>query len=189
MEALEDPVRGIRRDLPFLAPHLARSLKSISAERTVHRTFIDRTLQEAVEGLVKRTKTQLSEHANIAILVVENRARKILAYLGSADFFDEKSSGQVDMVRAVRSPGSTLKPFIYGLGFDDSLIHPDTVISDMPVRFGDYAPQNFMGGHRGEVTVREALQQSLNIPAVMVLNKIGPIRFKRPGNSLHGTGQ
>lgn len=177
MEALEDPVRGIRHNLPFLAPHFSRHLKAISPGQKVHSTFIDRTLQDALEGLGKRTKTGVNKRASIAIMVVEDRTRKILAYLGSADFFDEDSSGQVDMVRAVRSPGSTLKPFIYGMGFDDSVIHPETMISDVPTRFGDYFPRNFTGGHRGDVTIREALQQSLNIPAVAVLNRIGPIRF------------
>ncbi len=177
VEALEDPVRRIRHNLPFLAPHFSRHLKSVSPGQKVHSTFIDRTLQEALEGLGKRTKTGVNQRASIAILVVEDRTRKILAYLGSADFFDEDTSGQVDMVRAVRSPGSTLKPFIYGMGFDDSVIHPETMISDVPTRFGDYFPRNFTGGHRGDVTIREALQQSLNIPAVAVLNRIGPIRF------------
>ena len=80
------------------------------------------------------------------------------------------------MVRAIRSPGSTLKPLVYGLGFDDLLIHPETLIEDVPTRFGDYSPTNFRNTYAGQLTVREALQQSLNIPAVAVLEQVGPAR-------------
>ncbi|MEJ0069695.1 MAG: penicillin-binding transpeptidase domain-containing protein [Pseudomonadota bacterium] len=96
-------------------------------------------------------------------------------YLGGAGFFGP--SGQVDLVRARRSPGSTLKPFIYALAFDDLLILPDTLIDDRPMRFGDYAPMNFDRGFQGAVTVREALQQSLNLPAVQLLERVGPVRL------------
>jgi penicillin-binding protein 1C len=81
------------------------------------------------------------------------------------------------MVRAIRSPGSTLKPFVYGLAFDDLLIHPETMIVDAPMRFGDYAPQNFDHRFHGEMTAREALQLSLNVPPVALLNRVGPSRF------------
>src|SRR5262249_58725427 len=99
------------------------------------------------------------------------------ACVGSADYFDARRAGQVDMTSAVRSPGSTLKPFIYGLGFEDGLIHPDTLIEDRPVRFGGYAPENFDLNFQGMVTVRRALQLSLNVPAVAVLDKIGAHPF------------
>src|SRR5947208_14891521 len=81
------------------------------------------------------------------------------------------------MTSAVRSPGSTLKPFIYGLGFEDGLIHPETLIEDRPVRFGGYTPENFDLSFQGTVTVRKALQLSLNVPAVAVLDRVGAARF------------
>ena len=99
------------------------------------------------------------------------------ARVGSADYFDARRAGQVDMTQALRSPGSTLKPFIYGLGFEDGLIHPETLIDDKPVRYGSYAPENFDLTFQGTVTVRRALQLSLNVPAVAVLDKVGASRL------------
>jgi len=101
----------------------------------------------------------------------------VLARVASADYFDTRRAGQVDMTSAVRSPGSTLKPFIYGLGFEDGFIHPDTLIDDRPVRFGGYAPENFDLNFQGTMTVRRALQLSLNVPAVAVLDQVGASRF------------
>ena len=92
-------------------------------------------------------------------------------------YFDARRAGQVDMTQALRSPGSTLKPFIYGLGFEDGLIHPETLIDDRPVRYGSYAPENFDLTFQGTVTVRRALQLSLNVPAVAVLDKVGADRL------------
>ena len=94
-----------------------------------------------------------------------------------ADFLDAGRYGQNDMVRAIRSPGSTLKPFIYGMAFDDLIVHPETIVVDQPMRFGDYAPENFDHFYRGELTAREALQLSLNLPAVALLDRIGPLRL------------
>jgi penicillin-binding protein 1C len=111
----------------------------------------------------------------MAVLVVRNQDRAVLAYLGSTDYYG--SAGMVDMVRARRSPGSTLKPFIYGFAFDDTLITPDSLIEDQPLRLGDYAPRNFDGEFHGTVSAREALQQSYNLPAIELLDAIGPARF------------
>ena len=108
-----------------------------------------------------------------------NGSGEVLARVASADYFDSRRAGQVDMTAAVRSPGSTLKPFIYGLGFEDGLIHPETLIEDRPIRFGNYAPENFDLTFQGTVTVRRALQLSLNVPAVAVLDKVGANRFDR----------
>jgi penicillin-binding protein 1C len=113
----------------------------------------------------------------VAILAVDHVNGEVLARVASADYLDSLRAGAVDMTQAVRSPGSTLKPFIYGLGFEDGLIHPDTLIDDRPVRFAGYAPENFDLTFQGTVTVRRALQLSLNVPAVAVLDKIGASRF------------
>src|SRR5690606_6209872 len=97
--------------------------------------------------------------------------------VGSADYFDASRLGAIDMVQAVRSPGSTLKPMIYGLAFESGRAHPETLIEDRPTRFGTYNPKNFVEEFRGTVTVREALGLSLNIPAVSVLSEVGPARL------------
>ena len=178
-EAMETPVPTRRRAMPFHAPHLARALHSgrrTSRERVL-RTALDGELQRALERMVRHAAGALGARATIAILVVENRTRKVRAYVGSSDFFDAARSGQIDMVRALRSPGSTLKPFVYGLALDDRIIHPETIIADVPTRFGDYQPENFRRVYHGEVTVREALRQSLNVPAVVVMEKVGTVRL------------
>ena len=108
----------------------------------------------------------LGPDISVAILAVDNATGEVLARVGSADYFDARRAGQVDMTQALRSPGSTLKPFIYGLGFEDGFIHPETLIEDRPVRYGGYAPENFDLTFQGTVTVRQALQLSLNVPAV-----------------------
>ena len=178
-EAMQAPVPVRRRAMPFDAPHLARRLfAERPAERArVIRTSIDRPLQRALQNLVRHAAGALGRKATIAVLVVENRTRKIRAYVASSDFFDRERSGQVDMITAVRSPGSALKPFVYAMGFDDGIIHPETIIADVPTRFGDYQPENFRRVYHGEVSVRVALQQSYNVPAVKVLDRVGPGRL------------
>ena len=101
----------------------------------------------------------------------------MLAYLGSSDFKDGSRDGQVDVVEALRSPGSTLKPALYAMAFDRGLAHPATLVDDVPTQFGDYAPANFMSQHFGRVTLAEALRLSLNVPAVAVLDRLGPVAF------------
>ncbi len=175
-DARQEPLPTRYRPPPFLAPHLADRLRTARPDTTLHRTDLDRDLQHTLEALARQQQAQIERSASIALLVVENRSRRVLAYLGASDFFDARRSGQIDMVRAIRSPGSTLKPLVYGLGFDDLLIHPETLIDDVPSRFAGYTPTNFHHTHAGQVTVREALQQSLNIPAVAVLAQVGPAR-------------
>jgi penicillin-binding protein 1C len=178
-EARREGVPRSRHAAPFTAPHLARHLHALHPQRTVLRTPIRRTLQTGLAALARRHLSRLENGATIAALVVDNSSLEVRAYLGSADFLDSGRNGQVDMVRAVRSPGSTLKPFIYGIAFDLLGVHPETLISDRPTRFGDYAPVNFDRRYRGDVTVREALQLSLNVPAVAVLDRLGATRFAR----------
>ena len=188
-EARQEPLPNQRRVLPFLAPHLAERLRTAQPGAILHHTFINRDLQQTLETLVRQQHSTLEPHSSIAILVIANRQRQVLAYVGGSDFHDPRRAGQVDLIRAVRSPGSTLKPFIYGLGFDDLLIHPETLLEDIPTRFGDYSPTNFRHTYAGQLTVREALQQSLNIPAVAVLDQVGPgrvaARLRQAGLLLH----
>jgi penicillin-binding protein 1C len=173
-EAAAEPVPSLRAALPFRAPHLA---KALSGGGPLVRTTIDPRLQGAVEDLLRREAAALDPQATLAALVVDNRTRNVLAYVGNADFSSGPRRGTIDMTRAVRSPGSALKPFIYAMAFDRLIIHPETILNDQPQHFGDYAPGDFDGQFRGEVTAREALQYSLNVPAVAVLDRLGPARF------------
>jgi penicillin-binding protein 1C len=119
----------------------------------------------------------LGPDISIAIIAVDNESGDVLAHVGSPDYFDERRAGQVDMTRAVRSPGSTLKPFIYGLAFEDGFVHPESLIDDRPIRFGSYAPENFDMSFQGTVPVRKALQLSLNVPAIELLDRVGASRL------------
>ncbi len=174
-----------RRPFPMLAPHLAVEARAADPAASVHRLTIDRDLQASLEALAADRVAALGPKLSIAILVADHLSGAIVASVGSAGLFEEARDGFVDMTRAVRSPGSTLKPLIYGLAFEQGLAHPESLIEDRPTGFGAYAPQNFDGRNRGTVTMREALTQSLNIPAVKVLNAVGPAqlvaRLKRAG--------
>ncbi len=174
-----------RQDFPKFAPHLAEAEMVAHAETSVHRLTLDRELQGQLEALAREQARALGNRLSAAILVADHKTGEILAHVGSSDYFDDTRFGSVDMVRAVRSPGSTLKPFIYGLAFEAGLAHPETLIEDRPVRFGTYTPKNFDEDFHGTVSIREALAQSLNIPAVKVLNAVGPGkllgRFRRAG--------
>jgi len=173
-EASAEPVPSLRAALSFRAPHLAKALRG---DGPLVRTTIDPRLQNAVEDLLRREAGTLDPQATLAALVVDNRTRNLLAYAGNADFHSGPRRGTIDMARAVRSPGSALKPFIYAMAFDRLIIHPETILNDQPQHFGEYAPVDFDGQFRGEVTAREALQHSLNVPAVAVLDRLGPARF------------
>jgi hypothetical protein len=142
-------------------------------------TTIDATLQKALQDLARDRARSLGPDLSVAIVAVDKETGEVLARVASADYFDASRAGQVDMTEALRSPGSTLKPFIYGLGFEDGAIHPETLIEDRPVRFGGYAPENFDLTFQGTVTVRKALQL-LNVPAVAVLGQVGASRSPRP---------
>jgi penicillin-binding protein 1C len=166
-----------RKELPMLAPHSADQIVSAEPDRYIHRLSIDASLQKTLQELARARARSPGPQVSVAILAVDNATGEVRARVGSADFFDGRRAGQVDMTRALRSPGSTLKPFIYGLGFEDGLIHPETLIDDKQVRFGNYMPENFDLTFQGTVSVRRALQFSLNVPAVAVLNKVGVSRL------------
>jgi penicillin-binding protein 1C len=175
--AKQEPVPDGRRPMPMLSPHAADAVVAAAPDRTYHRLTIDATLQKNLEELARERARALGPDISVAILAVDHATGEVLARVASADYFDVRRAGQVDMTQALRSPGSTLKPFIYGLGFEDGLIHPDTLIEDRPIRYGSYAPENFDLTFQGTVTVRRALQLSLNVPAVAVLDKVGASRF------------
>jgi penicillin-binding protein 1C len=172
-----EPVPTARRLMPLLAPHAAAAAVAAAPDAKLHRLTIDGLWQKSLEELVRERARALGPDVSIAVLAADNATGEVLARVGSADYFDERRAGQVDMTRAIRSPGSTLKPFIYGLGFEDGIIHPETLIEDRAVRYGAYAPENFDLTFQGTVSVRRALQMSLNVPAVAVLDKVGASRF------------
>jgi penicillin-binding protein 1C len=163
----------VQRGWPISAPHMARRLAGAGELRTT----LDAALQRRIQTLARTAAAAAHPRASVAVLVADLEDRAVRAYVGGADFFDAARNGHVDMVRAARSPGSTLKPLVYGLAFDLGVAHPETVVLDAPVRFGPYRPRNFDGGFRGEVTVRRALQLSLNVPAVKAMHRIGPAVF------------
>jgi penicillin-binding protein 1C len=170
-----ESVSSLRLAMPLSAPHLAQELvREVHAPARIAST-IDAPLQGAVERLATREKAYLADRSSLAVVVVENRTRNVLAYLGGTNYWG--TSGQIDLTARPRSPGSALKPFIYGLAFDDLILHPSTMMEDAPMNFGDYAPRDFEGAFQGAVTARDALRMSLNVPAVMVLDRIGPLRF------------
>ena len=175
--AKEEPVPTARQPMPLLAPHAADQALIGAPQEPVLRLTIDGRLQKSLERLARDRARALGPDMSVAMVMVDNATGEVLARVASPDYFDERRAGQVDLTQAVRSPGSTLKPFIYGLGFEDGLIHPETLIEDRPIRYAGYQPENFDLTFQGTVTVRRALQLSLNVPAVAVLNEVGPSRL------------
>jgi penicillin-binding protein 1C len=176
-EARGEPIPTHRLALPFHAPHLARELRDAAPGITTQRTTIDPLLQRRLEDLLRREALALDASATLAAIIVDNRECRVIAHVGNAVFGAAARRGTLDMTRALRSPGSALKPFIYGMAFDRLILHPETMIEDRRRYFGDYAPSDFDGRFQGEVSAREALRYSLNVPAVAVLERLGPTRF------------
>lgn len=175
--AKDEPVPARRRDFPVLAAHLADSARAETPGNDVIRLTIDRDLQERLEQLARERAHALGPRLSVAIVALDHTTGEVLAHVGGAGYFDAARAGSVDLARAVRSPGSALKPFIYALAFEDGIAHPQTLIEDRPTRFGRYVPENFDDGFQGTVTAEEALQLSLNVPAVAVLEAVGAHRL------------
>jgi penicillin-binding protein 1C len=171
------PVPRLRKPMPILAPHSADQAIATVKDSPVIRLTLDAGLQRNLEALARDRAIALGPNISVAIVAVDNGSGDVLARIGSPDYFDDRRAGQVDMTRAVRSPGSTLKPFIYGLAFEDGFVHPESLIDDRPIRFGSYAPENFDMTFQGTVPVRKALQQSLNVPAIALLDRVGASRL------------
>jgi len=182
------PVPRLRKPMPILAPHSSDAALATVRDADVIRLTLDSSLQKVLEALARDRAASLGPNISIGILAVDNASGDVLARVGSPDYFDDKRAGQVDMTRAVRSPGSTLKPFIYGLAFEDGFVHPESLIDDRPIRFGSYAPENFDMTYQGTVPVRKALQLSLNVPAIALLDRVGASRLtsrlKQAGTNL-----
>ena len=172
--ARREGVPFARQAMPLMAPHLAMRLKQRTHDTRIA-TTLNANLQGAVERLAAQEAPYFGDGTALSIVVVENRTRNVIAYLGGVNYWGP--SGQVDLAQRSRSPGSALKPFIYGLAFDSLILHPASMMTDAPTMFGDYAPKDFEGTFQGAVSARDALRMSLNIPAVMTLDRIGPLTF------------
>ncbi len=181
--ASADPVPRRRLQLPALAAHLAEAAIRKDPRAQRHRTTLKRSVQSALEQVAREAAAKFSPKVSLAMVMADATTGAILGEVGSADYFDASRSGWVDMTRVTRSPGSTLKPFIYGLAFEQGLVSQETIIEDRPADFFGYRPKNFDMTYQGDVTVRQALQLSLNVPAVRLLDALGPsrlmIRFRR----------
>lgn len=175
--ALTEPVPHVRRPFSALAPHLADRARADNPALARHGLTLDAALQTALEALARDIVATQGERVQLALVVADHTSGEILASVGSAAFQADARAGFVDMTTALRSPGSTLKPLIYGLAFDQGLAHPETLIDDRPMSFAGYAPQNFDHQYRGTLRLREALQMSLNLPVVQLLDALGPSRL------------
>jgi penicillin-binding protein 1C len=174
-EALAETVPAARRELPVVAPHLCEELQRSAGEEARIYTSLNRRTQAMVEDLLKAHIRSLRNEqiSNGAVVVIDNQKHELIAAAGSADFSDQAASGQVNGFRAPRSPGSALKPFIYALGFDQSVISPRHYLEDVPIDFrGGYSPENYDRQFSGTVSAREALERSLNVPAINLLRQL-----------------
>jgi len=173
-DALDEPLHASRSVVPHFAPHLSYKLKQQTGTTTI-RTTINLNKQLKIEKLTEdyiRT-LRLNNIRNAAVIVVDNKTHKVISYVGSAGFFDTTDGGQVNGAAAIRQPGSTLKPLLYGLCMDEGLLTPKTIVNDVPVNYNGYAPENYDRTFNGYVTVERALEQSLNIPSVKSLKQLG----------------
>ena len=183
-EALAEPIPYQRSPLPFIAPHLARELKAMYPGTSRIVSTVDKDIQILARNILKDHTIPLSKHGVTtgAAVVMDTKTREVLALVGSADFFDEGASGQVNGAIAPRSPGSALKPFVYALAMDRGLISPESILTDVPVDYSGYRPVNYDDLFRGAVTAREALTLSLNVPAVNLAAQLEHAPADRGGN-------
>lgn len=175
--AREEPLPSARKTFPNLAPHVAEQVMAEAPASRHHRLSLDARLQSGLEGLARERSLGLAPQVSIAILAVDNETGEVRASVGGVDYFAAERAGSLDLTRALRSPGSALKPFIYALAFDNGIAHPETMLEDRPARYGIYIPENFDMTFQGMVSARKALQLSLNVPAVELLFALGPQRF------------
>ena len=175
--AKAEPVPGMRQPFPMLAAHATEAAVAEEPGRKVHALSIDGRLQASLEALVRERIERVAPQVSGAIVAIDNTTGEVRALVGSGGYLLRGRAGAVDMTRAVRSPGSALKPFVYALAFESGLAHPETLLDDRPLRYGVYQPENFDLSFQGTVTARRALQLSLNVPAVELLSAVGVPRF------------
>ncbi|HKB61031.1 MAG TPA: penicillin-binding protein 1C [Gallionellaceae bacterium] len=167
-------------DLPFRAPHLTdmllreHSTDALAAKSGEILSTVDLRLQDTLERLVSQFIKNHSSVGirNASVMLIDRTTGEVRALVGSADYFNNSIDGQVNGTLAKRSPGSTLKPFIYGLALDQGLLHPQTILKDAPSSFGPFSPENFDGQFVGPISAQQALVRSRNIPAVYVASRL-----------------
>lgn len=175
-EAKDAPVIGRRKIFPRFAYHASAELaRDRTGIQSTIRSTIDISKQMTAERLIAEHVASIRDGATAAAIVIDSASGEVLASVGSSGL--EANGGWIDLTDRVRSPGSLLKPFIYALAFEDGILGANTVIDDMPRGFGGYRPENFDRTFRGEVRVKDALQHSLNVPAVATLERVGAERF------------
>ena len=165
-----------KRDYNLYVPHLTDKLV-LNNKQSLFETYIDMSLQNLNERTLLSYSDNFSKKTNLSAIVIENTTGKVISYIGSLDYFSQEKLGANNMVAAIRSPGSTLKPFIYAAAMDKNIIHSSTEINDDTYKSKNFTPLNFDKTFSGKVKVYEALQRSLNIPTVKVLEKIGVNNF------------
>jgi penicillin-binding protein 1C len=162
---------------PQYAPILSRRLhQQYPTKRLIHTSLI-LSLQQQFEETVSAYVSSLDEKVSASVLLLDNESQEVVAYLGSAGFNNRERAGHVDMVSAIRSPGSTLKPFLFGLSLDKNLIHSESLLADVPRVAEHYRPGNFSLGFTGPVSAATALTRSLNLPFVQLIETYGPQSF------------
>ncbi len=176
-DALVESVAARSLQPPMHAALLARRLRAAQPHVGRITTTIDAGLQKALEDRVSDYVSRLPARTSAALLVIDNATLEARAYIGTAEFGNQARLGHIDMVQAWRSPGSTLKPFLYGLALDDGMIDSESLLIDAPQSFGSYRPGNFNAAFNGPVGAAEALRLSLNVPAVDLLDRVGTVRF------------
>ncbi len=172
-DALQEPLTATRGTVPHFIPHLAWRLKQQGG--TTIRSTIQMNTQSKVEKLVQDYSRIISLKGihNAAVVIIDNTTQKVITYTGSSNFSDTADDGQVNGATAIRQPGSTLKPLLYGLCIDQGLLTPKMTISDVAVNYDGYTPENYDRKFNGTVTMEYALEHSLNIPAVKSLRVLG----------------
>ncbi len=181
--ALQEPLAIERKSWEYVAPHLCRRLYS-SYQTPIIRSHIRYSAQRKTEALVKQyiERLKIMRITNASVIVIENESRKVIAYAGSADYTDKENEGEVDGILAVRSPGSTLKPFVYGLSMEKGILNPKSILYDVPSNYAGYTPENYDMYFQGALSAQSALAKSLNIPAVSVLQHYGvPLFIQKMG--------
>jgi penicillin-binding protein 1C len=172
-----EPVSAVRHALPALAAHASGRAVHNAPTELRHQLTISRRVQEGLEQVARAAAKKVGAKLSVAMVMVDAKTGDILGEVGSSDFFDPSRSGWIDMTDIVRSPGSTLKPFIYGLAMEQGLVAQETLIEDRPTDFSGYRPKNFDMSYQGDVSIRQALQLSLNVPAIRLLDAVGPARL------------
>ncbi len=178
-DAMAEPLSAKRHNAPKMAPHFSLRMKNMHIEKANIYTHLELKAQLKIENLVKNYINRLYNRniKNASVLVIDNNKNSVVSYIGSADFNNTDDAGQVDGIKAIRSPGSTLKPFLYALSFDKGLITPKLKITDVPVNYSGYEPHNYDSEYHGLVSIVNALTNSLNVVAVKVLYQYRSHKF------------